>query len=577
MGPNSSLGNITNLPLSDPKCNSDACLAFKAGHLASQAQISWASQFLYGHYITWYYLAIIFLAMLVYAHKLVQSRRLVSVPSNGTSVLNKALAFVRLISYRRIHGRLANIIGLPSLGMLLFVLITCLFLLLLAFIQRPYYRLHRGFGSPPLAVRTGLMAIALTPIIVALAGKVNFITILTGISHEKLNVLHRYASYMCLFLSIVHTVPFIVAPLKDGGLKQLHKQYYKKGGLEFTGTPPLGILVGLCVFSIPWIRHKSYSFFYRLHIPLYVTYLGLIFWHATQELDSWAYLWATLAIYLASITSRAFVKCQSFNVLRPWFQGYSAHLTPLSGDMTRVDVIVSTDFKWKAGQHCWLRFPHLSILHNHPFTIASLPKRAFSNTEKAYDDQTLRFYIRSYRGLTKALAVSTEKSDQALDRAYTIHVDGPYGGLIADLSSRYDQLIFVAGGGGISACLPLMLQAAIKISQGTASTNSIHLIWMVREEMHTEWAREELKTVISLTEGKLCEFNFFVTDSSPAKSSLRASGAVVPSAREIQASTAASTALGIGQLHYQRPFLLHFLPGMITGRRVMIFGKSSKD
>lgn len=231
MGPESSSSNVTNLPLSDPSCNSDACLAFKAAHDASQVQISYASQFWYGHYTTWYYLVAIFLAMVFYVYKLLENQRAFPHPPS-TTLSDKAIALVRWISYRRIRGRFADKFGLPSLGLLIFVLITCLYLLLLTFIQRPYYRGHRGYGSPPLAVRTGLMAIALTPIIVALSGKVNLVTMLTGIGHEKLNLLHRYTSYMCLFLSIVHTVPFIVAPLKDGGAKQLHKQYYKPGGYE---------------------------------------------------------------------------------------------------------------------------------------------------------------------------------------------------------------------------------------------------------------------------------------------------------------------------------------------------------
>lgn len=233
MGHDSPVSNTTNLPLSDPRCNSDSCLAFKEAHQASQAQISWASQFLYGHYTTWYYLVAIFLAMIVYIFHVLENQRAFPPSSTGkTSVSNKVIAFLRWISYRRIHGRFADSFSLPAMGMLIFTLFTCLYLLLLTFVQRPYYRGHRGYGSPPLAVRTGLMATALTPIIVALSGKVNFVTMLTGIGHEKLNALHRYTSYMCLFLSIVHTVPFIVAPLKDGGAKQLRKQYYKPGGYE---------------------------------------------------------------------------------------------------------------------------------------------------------------------------------------------------------------------------------------------------------------------------------------------------------------------------------------------------------
>ena len=76
------------------------------------------------------------------------------------------------------------------------------------------------------------MSIALTPIIFALAGKVNLVTLLTGIGYEKLNVIHRWISYLCFALAVVHTVPFIVAPLREGGAKALHEQYYSQGGFE---------------------------------------------------------------------------------------------------------------------------------------------------------------------------------------------------------------------------------------------------------------------------------------------------------------------------------------------------------
>ena len=118
------------------------------------------------------------------------------------------------------------------MGMATFIGLAVLFLTIMSFVQKPYYRLHRGFGSPPLGVRTGLMAIALTPIIVALSGKYNVVTLITGISHERLNVLHRYVGYICLALSVVHTIPFIVAPLKDGGYAALYTQFYQPGGYE---------------------------------------------------------------------------------------------------------------------------------------------------------------------------------------------------------------------------------------------------------------------------------------------------------------------------------------------------------
>lgn len=44
----------------------------------------------------------------------------------------------------------------------------------------------------------------------ATSTKANWITLLTGISHEKLQVLHRWTAYAFFILALMHTFPFIV-------------------------------------------------------------------------------------------------------------------------------------------------------------------------------------------------------------------------------------------------------------------------------------------------------------------------------------------------------------------------------
>ncbi|KAI0179551.1 ferric reductase like transmembrane component-domain-containing protein [Hypoxylon sp. FL1284] len=577
--------DVANLPLSDPRCDSDACAAFKAAHELSQATVSYDHQYEYGHYTTWYYLAAIAIAMLVYAHRLNRNRLARKQPpvAGKSTIAHKVLALCRMVNYRHFKGRVADYLGPPSIGSLVFIIITSLFLLLPSFLVHPYYRGRRGYGSPPLAVRTGLMAQACTPIIVALAGKVNFVTMLTGISHEKLNVFHRWVSYMCLFLAIVHTVPFIVAPLRDGGPAALHKQYYKEGSMEYTGTPPLGILVGIVVLSIPWIRHRFYNFFYRLHVPMYIVYLGLLFWHSDQEKDSWVYLWATLAIWLASCAVRLFYKWQTFSIFRDWFQGFPARLHELPGGMTKVTLLAPLDFRWKPGQHVWLRVPHLSILQNHPFTIANLPRNSSNHDTHSADAQDMVFYVRAHHGLTLDLLKSVANHDVAetRDRSVSIHVDGPYGGLVEDIPALYESQIFVAGGSGISACLPWIEHAARRISQGSSVTKSIHLVWMVRYASQTQWITEELDPLIG-AHPDLIHVDFFVTDSSassPAVASAESEKELEKTAdnRVIannKPSDETKTAVSpkLGQIHYQRPYLPVLIPSLLTARRCFILG-----
>ena len=56
---------------------------------------------------------------------------------------------------------------------MVFFLAAVLFAIVVTFAARPYYQERRGYGSPPLGVWAGLLAMALMPIIIALSGKVD--------------------------------------------------------------------------------------------------------------------------------------------------------------------------------------------------------------------------------------------------------------------------------------------------------------------------------------------------------------------------------------------------------------------
>jgi hypothetical protein len=159
------------LPLTDPRCKNDSCTAYYNAHIESQAQISWASQFLYGHYVSWYYAIVIFAFAALH-----QVRRIRDANPHATGsevgILDQSKARLRSLSYRRLSGPLGCYLELPSLGVIILLAFFLFSSLVMALVQHPYYRGSRGYGSPPVAVRTGLMAAALYPLTVALAGKV---------------------------------------------------------------------------------------------------------------------------------------------------------------------------------------------------------------------------------------------------------------------------------------------------------------------------------------------------------------------------------------------------------------------
>ena len=334
------------------------------------------------------------------------------------------------------------------------------------------------------------------------------------------------------------------------------------------------MLVGLSTLSVPWIRNHFYNLFYRIHIPMYITFLGLIFWHSCNILDSWAYLWATLALWLSSVAVRLFYKWQTFSVFRAWFQGFPATLEELPGGTTRVRLLVPLDLQWKPGQHCWLRVPHLSIAQNHPFTIANLSIKAVQDASKYDDLQEMKFYIRSNRGLSRALLQSVaEKHDQAI----SVHLDGPYGGLVEDIPALYESIIFVAGGSGISACLPHILHAAQRIQRGNAMVRDVRLVWIVRQPAHLKWIFDELETGLGVNvHPEWLHLDFYVTDTSLSSSSedgLKIATTAKEAGLDSIEEDKNNRTPKFGTLRTVRPFLPDLVPPLVTARRVMIFGE----
>jgi predicted ferric reductase len=496
---------VVNLSTNDPKCiqAAEQCTAFYAAENASQAAVPWINQFNYGHYTIYAWVILVgllFLARIFY----MAVDRLIKTPKNPSdswrpAILQKVQAAARFVFYRRLKLLWLSDFDFPlDFGTLLFILVMLIFFIGLTFAARPYYREQLGYGSPPIAIRADVMATACIPILVALSGKANVITLFTGISHERLNILHRWVAWICFALSLIHAIPYFIASFRswgNGGYQRVVKEFYgygKSGSNEYTGTPPLAILFGICVFSLPQIRKRFYEIFYIVHILLGVTFLGLMFWHAANINDTWAYLWATLAIWGASLLARVFWKTRPLNIQNQWFSGVPAILKAMPGNVTRIEVWADKNFHWKPSQHVFLRFISFAPFDNHPFTIASaeIPRNATK--------PNLVFLSRSHAGFTNRLAAYTQtQSEKGGVISTSVWVDGPYGGSSRPIHNRFDSLILFAGGTGISACLPWLLDTFHRATE-PSRLKRVVLIWAIRDVDYFSWIAEDLEGLSSL-------------------------------------------------------------------------------
>ncbi|KAL4870466.1 hypothetical protein BDV12DRAFT_58538 [Aspergillus spectabilis] len=403
---------------------------------------------------------------------------------------NKAIALARWICYRSLPevriGRYR--IVFPSLGASMIILAALVFVTLYCFLPQPLYYSSIRIGSPPLAIRAGMLAVAMVPWIVAMSTRANFISMLTGIGHERLNVLHRWAGYICLFLSLVHMIPFYIQPIWEHGMLAVYQQYLPQNiyvyGTGMAAFVPLGFL---CVHSLPILRDWMYELFLKIHLPASLVFVAMLFWHTKNFLSSWGYLWATIAIFVLSYAVRLAYLNWTNPIRLSFMIGEESAVTILP--QNAIKVTVPTQMRWKPGQYVYLRMPGIAFFQNHPFTIASLCSNDLpSEYGEEYRDLALVF--RPFRGFTRN--VLRKAVEYGPFKTWTAFLEGPYGGMRRQMAA-FEDVIFFAGGSGITAIASHLLDLIKKMREGKAVTKSVRVIWALRDPESIDWFKEELR------------------------------------------------------------------------------------
>ncbi|KAJ9478827.1 Ferric/cupric reductase transmembrane component 7 [Pseudozyma hubeiensis] len=412
--------------------------------------------------------------------------------ASSSGGLTRPVAALRMLSYRHLPSYRLGLINfrLPVLGATLALGAFMLGFTIWTFVVQPYYRVDRSFGSPPLALRAGMLALGLMPFIYTLGSKVNFISLLTGVSHEKLQVYHQWLARFMLFLATVHVIPFIYQPLADSGAAGLREEFFSDS-INTTGVIAYACLFVLSFASLTGIRERCYELFLLIHVPVAILFLGYMFVHCQALLTSWRYLWATAALYMLSVFLRFATQLQQNSFL--WLA--KCRIEAFPGGLAKMTV--QSPMRWRPGQHVFVRFPGLAPLSAHPFTIISMP-----SADEQQLVSTVVLMAKARSGLTKHLydrALQTQNqhvagSSSGLDLRAVL--DGPYG---QDASvATYRHALFLAGGSGITFVLASLLEVSWLWQQKIAITRRVHLVWSMRDAQALDWARQHLVTIAAL-------------------------------------------------------------------------------
>lgn len=451
-------------------------------HTMLQNEIPWASQTKYAEYTVYFGVVFIFIGLVkqVY-YRIRDSTYKAQTDSNAaTSFIDVLVSYCRYVGYKQTPRYLQYIASFPkSVGSSLFLMLSTLYLSCYCFVPHYWYRGCAGFGSPPLAVRAGMMSTALVPFIYVLAGKSNAITLLTGISYEKLNVFHQYVGVAGFILGVVHTIPFIYQQLQEAGASALHKTFITD--LYYVSGIPTLILMGLlCTLSKAWVRKHFYELFLHLHWMMGIAFFGCLIWHIQFALGAQNYMWGALAFWASQLLYRILVKT-CFKPTSMFLRSRSAHLTKLDENTYEIQIDNVKGYKWTPGQHCFLRFKGLRILDSHPFSIST-------TTELG---EGMKFIVVPKQGLTKA---HFEELDRQIELNEQVYIDGPYGGTFRDVS-KFDKIVLVASGSGVTATIPFLLYVSQLHQQKSPLADNlkcVNFIWVVRHQSNIKWIEDEL-------------------------------------------------------------------------------------
>ncbi|KAG2151663.1 ferric reductase NAD binding domain-containing protein [Suillus bovinus] len=353
--------------------------------------------------------------------------------------------------------------------------------------------------------RIAMLASSQFPIVTALGTKNNLVSLVTGISYDRLNYIHRMMARTCFMLLWVHAAGEVVC---FSSFRETLSEPWLRAGI--TAMVAFSILI---IVSLRPVRSDIYEVFFYVHFLGVLIFLVGGYYHTKGAYGSY-WIWPSFVIWALDRFIRA-ARLVVFNHSYFGFKSGSGTMDAmtemLSEDVVRLCLRRPPHFHWSPGQTAYLIMPSVSTLpfEAHPFTIASFDSSLLStpNTEdqsgsgEDYEPQVLGssapfwkelvFLVNVHGGFTKKL-----KEVAATKGMVKVFVDGPYGSS-PDLDS-YDTSVFVAGGSGISYTLPVFLSVIERVREGKSSCKRVVFIWSIRGAGYVQWIEEALIKAVQL-------------------------------------------------------------------------------
>ncbi|EAT88611.2 hypothetical protein SNOG_03406 [Parastagonospora nodorum SN15] len=361
----------------------------------------------------------------------------------------------------------------PLSRVIVVVLYATVSLYLLTLVDAPLLSDH---FIDDVAFRAAWVTLTQIPLVYLLAARCGPFDLVTGVSHEQINWLHRWVGRTILVSATVHVVVMKTSISTTDILKS------QEEGMAVVryGVATYAMLIWIAITSILPLRQCSYQLFYLNHYVSTFAFLFVAFQHVPA--------YARPPIYLA-------------------IGIFALDKSLVAYFFLRTNVAIEPS-------HVRLCIPALGRFEVHPFTPANcsamppppLPPRKDlepgRKLEQPRQTSEMILMIKSKSGFTQRLVEyhrtwlarpcpnATEPEDQTL----TAYIDGPYG--VAPKWHEYENLVLMSSSTGVSfilAILDHLEQLCFTAGADEIKTRHVKFVWVIR---HLDPAFEEIVKAI---------------------------------------------------------------------------------
>ncbi|KAM0264194.1 hypothetical protein ACHAPA_008378 [Fusarium lateritium] len=393
------------------------------------------------------------------------------------------------------HHREPVVVGnVPNRGQALYIFLISLLNIVLWLGPYTIHQPQASFTSLKMQTisivgnRAGVMAMGNVVVLFLFAARNSVLLHVTDWSYSTYLLLHRWFGYWAIFHTVVHSAMLLANYVLQGTYQdELVRKYWIWG---IVGT------VAACAilpFSLLIVRQKMYEFFLASHIVLSLVFVIGYYYHIWYVYEyNWGYeIWIFVAGGIWGLD-------RVLRLARMAWQGSRKATVSAIPDVDGEYIRIEVDGKPLEGGVAYLAFPTLSwrFWETHPFSVAfseslvsesspqpsptSLDENGVNSlpiSEKDVEKATTAgqmlsvsaterkstvFLARTRAGITKKLAsrVYGPQSSQRLQ--LRVLVEGPYhhSGHISPQLAQCKDMLCIAGGVGITACLPYIQHGA---------------------------------------------------------------------------------------------------------------------